>query len=458
MDAPLNFQSNSAKFPLNLLIVDDDPLLHQSLKQLSLEDWKLVHLEQKPKVWNAQSPHAALIDMHLSLASAANGVADGIKLIAEIKQQFPDAEIIAMSGSANLELMEKALDAGASRFFTKPLSSDLLQKQLLKIQNLWRLKFYNQSTQKFIAASPASQNVLKQIAQYKNDPNPILIEGETGCGKEMVSDLLNAQEHPRKLLKVHIAAIPENIFEAELFGYTKGAFTGADASKMGLIEAASGGDLFLDEIEALSLNQQVKLLRFLENGEYRRLGSTNTLYASCRVILASNQPLQKLVNEGKFREDLYFRISAKKIMIPPLRDRREDIVILAKHFLICKSEYEKKTLSPEAQQELEAHSWPGNVRELRRLCESLRLISPLPVIRAIDLQMKSTPLALTFSSSMPTHSTTSSQSATLEIAMNEFEAWYIKKALAEHAEIDVAAHSLGISRSNLYKKMKDYGL
>ena len=236
----------------------------------------------------------------------------------------------------------------------------------------------------WVGESAASQSIRRQIAQLKNEAGPILIEGESGTGKEVTAQLLHAQQPGNPFVAINVASVPELLFESEFFGHVKGAFTGADQNKMGLAEAASGGDLFLDEVEALSPALQAKLLRFLETGEVRRVGAKESIHVKTRVIAASNRNLNTLVAEGKFREDLLWRLSGKKILLPPLRERPEDIDELAKHFLSL-DKYRKKEIVDDAMHVLRSYQWPGNVRELKRVCEQLLLSSPLPLVRKDDV-------------------------------------------------------------------------
>jgi DNA-binding NtrC family response regulator len=246
------------------------------------------------------------------------------------------------------------------------------------------------------------------------------------------------------------------LFESELYGHIKGAFTGADAAKMGLAEAANGGDLFLDEIEGLPLSQQVKLLRFLETGEIRRVGAKDSMQVQTRVIVASNQPLKELVQAQKFREDLLFRLNGKKINIPPLRERREDIPELVLRFLAEQKPRLNKSMSPEALLVLQDYAWPGNVRELRRVCEQLALISPLPVIRPEDVRQLLRPSS---SSVAAMGATDYDWTLGLSGLLDKSESQILKAALkASENDADRALQLLQISRSSFYQKIKNHKL
>lgn len=296
---------------LNLLIAEDDSVLISALR-LIIPDIFKIYVTQNPElVPEHVFFHAALVDMHLKSQSHENP--DGLKIIAQLVKKNPQIEIISMSGNLNRANMEAAIKAGAQRFLAKPLSNEEVILVLEKIAAYWQMRQFdfknNHSSLKLIGSSFETEKLRKQIAHLKNEKKPILIEGETGTGKEVVAQLLHAQQEKTPFITMNCSSIPENLFESELFGHTKGSFTGAEQNKIGLIEAAHGGDLFLDEIEALPLTQQAKLLRFLESGEIRKVGAKENQFVDVRVIVASNIPLQTLIQEKKFREDLYFRIS-----------------------------------------------------------------------------------------------------------------------------------------------------
>lgn len=396
--------------------------------------------------------HAAFVDMHLS----GNGKpAEGPEVIARLHRENPQIEIIAMSGDLSLELMEKCLKNGAQKFLAKSLMADEVLATLEKIEALWMMRqldsrgHHNQI--RWLGQSSASENIRKQIASFRGEDGPILLEGETGTGKEVTFRLLNQQEVGRPFVSVNIASISENLFESEMFGHVRGAFTGADTLKIGLAEAAHGGDLFLDEIEALPLAHQVKLLRFLETGEVRKVGAKETILVKTRVICASNQNLQQLIQQGRFRDDLLFRVSGKKILLPPLRERVADIEELAQFFIQQQKPRINKQLSPEAIQALKNYPWPGNVRELKRICEQLTLVSRLPIIREEDV------LGLLQPSSIHAYQALDLKKG-LMVLVEEFEAQVLAKCLQQTSDVDEAAGILQISRSSLYKKIKDYGL
>lgn len=434
---------------LNLLVVDDDTLVIETLRQFIGSPWSFTGQQQYHKT--EHTFHAAFVDLHLSGSLQKNEGLDVIKLIA---QHHPHCEIIAISGDLSRELMEKTLKAGATRFLPKPLTPDEVTLTLHKLEAYFQLRFQpTSSATQLVGSSTYSHQLRKDIAQLKGERSPILLDAESGCGKDVVARLLNEQEPTRPFVSVNISSIPENLFESEMFGYTRGAFTGAQQSKIGLLEAAHGGDLFLDEIEALPLSQQPKLLRFLENGEIRRVGSTEPLSIHTRIIAATNEDLQKKVAEGKFREDLYWRLSGHKLHIRPLRERKEDIADLCSYFAKISIPRRDKSFSEDAITALTQYSWPGNIRELKRVCEQLLLISPLPIIRQEDVFKVLSPIA-----NPPQREATFDFHNGLAELMNNFEKQALEAALQIDKDIENLVKLLKISRSSLYKKIKDHGL
>lgn len=441
-----------SKTKLNLLIVEDDQILASSLKLLAPDLFK-VYLAQKPSlVPDHVFFHAALVDMHLEVTPGQ--VADGPAVIKSLAEKNPQIEAVAMSGHLDRELMEKAIKAGAQRFLAKPLLTEEVQMVLGKIEAIWSLRLVQSEKSlslQFIGSSPATETLRKQIAELKQEKKPVLIEGETGTGKEVIAQLLHQQEGVRPFVSVNCSALTETLFESEFFGHVKGSFTGADNNKIGLAEAAHGGDLFLDEIEALPLSQQAKLLRFLESGEIRRVGAKETQHVQVRIIAASNIPLKKLIEEKKFREDLYFRLSSHLLQLPPLRDRKEDIPELANYFVALERPRRNKTFEASAFDALKQYTWPGNVRELKRVCEQLCLTAPLPIIRKEDVEK------LLFGHSETTLVSYDSNEGLPSFLIRQ-EKQFIENCLQKTSSLEEACEKLQISKSSLYKKIKDLGI
>lgn len=445
----------ASQSPFFLLIVDDDPLIHDSIKLVVPEAWKVFSVRNPEDVNYSRFYHTAFVDMHLTGEMTQT---QGPAIIKKLSKANPQLEIVAMSGDLSRDLMETCLKAGAQKFIGKPLHPEEVLLTLEKIEALWALRNYetcNLKKVKLIGKGSVTESLIKEISELRGESNPVLLEGETGTGKEVVARLLNQQEGSRPFITVNVSSIPENLFESEMFGHVKGAFTGADQNKIGLIEAANGGDLFLDEIEALPATMQAKLLRFLELGEIRKVGAKENQFVKVRIISATNRSLEDMVSKGEFREDLLYRIKGKKIIIPPLRNRVEDIPLLAQYFLQSERPRKNKSFTEDGLDSLKNYFWPGNVRELKRVCEQLNLVSPLPLIRKEDVDPLIHPLKpRAFSESNELVDFSMGLTKIVEL----YEASVIKSCLLKIKDIDKASEVLKISRSNLYKKIKEYGL
>lgn len=436
-----------------LLVVDDDDLVIQSVEMALPENWRMISCRD-PHNPPDSGYNAALVDMHFTHDHTN---AEGVQVIKKLMSRNPHLEVVAMSGHLDRSIMESCLKAGASRFLAKPLSFDELILTLQKIEAYFLLQNASRRGQQgkvaWIGSGSTSQRIKKEIASLRNEAGPILIEGESGTGKEVTAQIIHQQDSAEKpLVSVNVASIPENLFESEFFGHVRGAFTGAEQNKMGLAEAAHGGDLFLDEIEALAPAHQAKLLRFLETGEVRRVGAKDSTFVQARVIAASNRNLKEMVKDGKFRDDLLWRLRGKTLSLPPLRERSEDLADLTRHFL-SHDRARRKTLGDDALEVLKEYPWPGNVRELKRVCEQLILTSPLPFIRREDVQRILQP-----PTEIASHPAAVDWSRGLPQLVNDYEASLIKKALEAFRQIDEVSKILQISRSSLYKKIKDHGI
>jgi len=435
-----------------LLFVDDDPLLHQSLKMIMPKHWRVISCQSPDDVPFGKFFHLALVDMHLTKQSKNP---QGLQVIKKLIEAQPMLEIIAASGDWSRDLMESAIKSGAQKFLAKPWQVDEVHLILEKAEALWNIRNISQNLRKtqLVGQSKSTQELRRQIAQLKGENNPVLIEGETGTGKEVVARLLHEQEDARPFIAINVSALPENLFESEMFGHVKGAFTGADQNKIGLIEAAHGGDLFLDEIEAFPLIHQPKLLRFLESGEIRKVGGKESFKVQARIITASNRPLDAMVKSSEFREDLYFRLASSRIKLAPLRERLEDLKELADYFLNLQKPRYNKSWTDDGLDALKKYSWPGNARELKRVCEQLALTSPLPLVRAEDVKSWVTP-----ESASPSLNSKIDYSLGLTILVENYEKQLIQNYLKIESDVEKAAVQLQISKSNLYKKIKDYSI
>jgi two-component system response regulator HydG len=310
-------------------------------------------------------------------------VMDGVELLKRAKAADQEVEVILITGHGTVEVAVEAIKEGAYDFITKPIKKAQLlhavekasEKQFLQRENRQlRSQLSQTGAKRFVFSSAEMRDIARMIEQVAPSTATVLVTGESGTGKEVIADAIHAAS-PRRakpLIKVSCAALPETLLEAELFGYEKGAFTGAAARKEGRFELANGGTLFLDEIGEISAAVQVKLLRVLQDGKFERLGGTRTIDADVRILAATNKDLQKEVEERRFREDLFYRLNVINIRIPPLRERKDDVHLLAMHFLKTYAEKNRKEIegfSEDAMLALASYDWPGNVRELENAIE-----------------------------------------------------------------------------------------
>jgi DNA-binding NtrC family response regulator len=389
---------------------------------------------------------------------------EGLELVTRIHGMDATLPVVVMTAWGSIELAVEAMRRGARDFVQKPwenprllaivrtqveLGRSLRKEQRLEAENKL-LRAEGRPT--MIAESPAMQPILQLIARVGPSDANVLITGEHGTGKEVVARTLHmlSSRSAKPMVTVNVGGLAEGVFESEMFGHVKGAFTDAKTDRVGRFDLADGGTLFLDEIANVPLNQQAKLLRVLETGELERVGSSKTHRADVRVLSATNANLTEEVTAGRFRGDLLFRLNTIEIHLPPLRDRREDIPALAAHFLGLKAKRYRKNLSGfenAAMQALREHPWPGNVRELDHTIERAVLMAQKNTVAAADLGLGSTGNA-------------SLQSGRLEdMSMEEVESFLIRKALTRHGNnVSQAANALGLSRSALYRRMQRYGI
>ena len=390
---------------------------------------------------------------------------DGLQILKTTKERLPEAEVILITGYGTVETAVDAMQKGAATYLLKPININHLRAEVGKLvekQNLIRSnrELHKQLDEKFglsgiIGNSQKMQKVLNVVNQISGTTATVLITGESGTGKELISKIIH-NNSPRKnnpLVILNAAAIPENLLESELFGHEKGSFTGAMYQRKGKFEYANHGTLFLDEIGDMPLSTQVKLLRVIEDGVVTRVGSNESIKVDVRLIAATNQDLEKLIKEGKFREDLYFRLNVVSIKLPPLRERLDDIPLLLDAFLREFSQIHNKQvsiISHEARKILYKYSWPGNVRELKNCIESMVVVSTKNAIDVEDIPDH----ILQRSSEI---STTPSLAA--GITIEEAERELIKSTLATvGGNREEAAKMLGIGERTLYRKLDRYGL
>ena len=391
---------------------------------------------------------------------------DGLATLARLRERQVDAQVVLISGHGNIESAVRAIKMGAFDFVEKPLS---LEKTVLVVRNALhqrRLEAENRALrarvdrhQTMVGESYAMRQLREQVAMAAPTNGRVLIYGENGTGKEMVARTIHAlsRRHAASFVEVNCAAIPEELIESELFGHVRGAFTGAVADRRGKFEVADGGTLFLDEIGDMSLKTQAKVLRVLQEQTMEAVGGTARIKVDTRVLAATNKDLQTEIRGGRFREDLYFRLNVIPIFVPPLRDRQEDLSLLADHFMAEFSrEYGRrlKTFEPAARSAMQRYPWPGNVRELRNVIERLMIMVPGDTILVADLSFLD-PAGL----GRPAESDGPTDRRTLHEARDQFERDLIQRTLAEQqGNMSRTADVLGVERSNLYRKMKAFGI
>jgi two-component system response regulator HydG len=387
---------------------------------------------------------------------------DGMALLREAQRLAPETQVIVMTAYGTIESAVEAIRRGAYDFLAKPFKEDELLvrvgKALEKRRLLGEVSLLagelrrRDGLEQIVGRSTAMQEVLDRVVRVAPTDATVLVSGESGTGKELVARALHvaSRRGQRAFVPVNCAAITETLLESELFGHVKGSFTGATRARRGMFEEANGGTLFIDEIGETAPGFQAKLLRALQEGEIRRVGESAPVQVDVRVIAATNQDLRKAIAEKRFREDLYYRLAVVPIRIPPLRERREDIPLLAAHFIerAVRRTGAPRALSPAAVARLMEHSWPGNVRELENVIEQATALSGGPEIQASDIQVESR-------SPVPGRHAV----RTLAAAVEEAERIAIEEALARTGGDQArVARELGVSATTLWRKMKRHGL
>jgi two-component system response regulator HydG len=383
--------------PATLLVADDDPGLRESLERtLTREGYQVVLASDgRAALERVQAGGIDLIVTDLRMPGLT-----GLELLRAAKAILPDVDVILLTAFGTVEEAVKAMKDGAYDFLTKPFRREQLIKLVDKALERRDLIEQNRALKKqledlrakgqMIGASPTWRRMMTLVEQVADSSATILIQGESGTGKELVARTIHERSARRvgPFVAVNCAALPETLLESELFGYEKGAFTGAAGRKEGRFELASGGTLFLDEVADLSLVTQPKILRVLQEGEFERLGGTRTLQVDVRIVAATNRDLSEMVKDKRFREDLYYRLNVITVRVPPLREHPEDIRLLAQHYLrvySAKNGRKLEAFSNEAIARLESYAWPGNVRELENLVERSVLLARKDRIDAEDL-------------------------------------------------------------------------
>jgi DNA-binding NtrC family response regulator len=449
--------------PPCVLLADDQPHILDALEILLAPEGYRTERASSPRMvleaLQSGSYDALLIDLNYTRDTTSGR--EGLDLLSQIQAMDSQAPVIVMTAWANVDVAVEAMRRGARDFIQKPWDNvrllTILRTQIelyYAVRKAQHLEAENrllraEGLPEMIATAPSMQPLLATIARIGPSGANVLITGEHGTGKEVVAQTLHrlSPRASRSLVAVNTGALPEGTFESELFGHVKGAFTDARTDRIGRFELADGGTLFLDEIANVPLRQQARLLRVLESGEMERVGSSKTRRIDVRVLSATNAHLQAEVEEGRFRGDLLFRLNTVEIHLPPLRERREDIPLLAAHFVARYTQRYRKPvagIASTALQMMMQHEWPGNVRELDHTMERAVLMARSGQIEVSDLGLSKARVA---SPSLE------------EMSLESVESILIRKALARcHGNVSQAAEALGLSRGALYRRMEKYGI
>jgi two-component system, NtrC family, nitrogen regulation response regulator NtrX len=439
-----------------VLIVDDEENIGRSLRLILEREGYAVNffrsIAEFRKFPEPQRMDALLFDVRLPDGS-------GIDLLRSVLQQDVTAPIIMISGHATIADAVEATRAGAFDFLEKPLSRDRVLVALKNAINQSTLKLENKKLREMVGPGPrmigssaAFQRTVEQASMAARSDARVLLIGESGTGKELLAAHLH-QLSPFSagpFVKVNCAAIPTELIESELFGHEKGAFTGATSARRGKFEMADGGTLFLDEVGDLHAGSQAKLLRVLQEGEFHRVGGEQNIRVTVRVVSATNRDLTAMVAQGKFREDLYYRVSVVPIRVPALRERPQDIRALADYFLedfCCRNNFRAKTLDAEVYEQLEGYSWPGNARELRNVIERMAILT-----QGEHITVTSIPIEIRVQRE-------SGPRSTVQEARESAEREHVLRALeGANWNVSGAARALGMERTNLHKRIRALGL
>lgn len=463
----------------NILIVDDDPAVRASLrlliKQLGFVSKQAEDAQSALDRLSDDRFDLVLQDMNFSARQTTGE--EGLALLKEIKSQYPNIPVILMTAWGSIALAVTGVQAGASDFITKPWTHQQLSQTINTALSLKESKEVANAGSEagtgslsregleqqydfshIIGEDPKLLKILQIIGRVSQTDAPILVTGESGTGKELIAEAIH-KNSPRKegpMVRVNLGSIPASLFESELFGHKKGAFTDAKSDREGRFSIADGGTIFLDEIGDLDLNCQVKLLRVLQDRTFEAVGASHSTTVDIRVVSATNRPLSEMVQKGEFREDLLYRLNLIAVHLPPLRERKGDIPKLAAHFLKHAAKVYRRgkmTLSKASERWLQARPFPGNIRELRHLIERAVIMSPNHVLEPSDFES-----SLSLEGNSPSEQLSQLPPAGA-LSLEEMEKAMVMQAVQAHADnLGEAATALGISRYALYRRMEKYGL
>ena len=438
-----------------ILVVDDEAGVRFGIRDfLETSGYDVAEAEScqaAVEIFQVARPDAAIIDYLLADGNA-------LELLPRLKGIYPEIPLVILTAHGSIDLAVQAVKEGAEQFLTKPVELPVLLVMLQRLlqerrnrqkQVVGTSRQARRAVDPFLGTSMAIRQLAEDASKVAGSESPILIRGETGTGKGVLARWLHdhSSQSDEAFVDLNCAGLAREFLETELFGHEKGAFTGAVATKTGLLEVAHGGTVFLDEVGDMDLQIQPKLLKALEEKQFRRLGDVRDRRVDIRLIAATHQDLGQLVQDKKFRSDLYFRINTLLLMVPPLRDRGEDILILARALLQTLAAQRGRgtlVLASDAEQALRTHSWPGNIRELRNVIERAVLLSDQQILGRKDLR---------FDASLGTETA----AADTHLSLRELEQRHIKRVLhEEQGHVESAARRLGIPRSTLYQKIKQY--
>ena len=445
----------------NLLIVDDERAIRDACREvaqsLGFNTFTADSAEHAYRLLESQGIDAVLLDLRLPGAG-------GLEALNQIKSRRPDAIIVVVTGYGTVQSAVQAMKNGAYDYVTKPFSLDELKLLLERVVSHLKLKTENRvlrekikSRQGFgsiVGTSPEMEKLYRIVAKAAHSTHPVLILGESGTGKELVARSIHFSGpfRDKPFIPVDCGSLVPTLIESELFGYVKGAFTGAQHAKDGLLAIAEGGTVFLDEVGELPVDLQAKLLRAIQEKEIRPVGSTKQIPINVRILAATNRDLEEGVAQGTFRRDLYFRLNVLSLRIPSLRERRQDIPLLAAHFLerLSRNSEQERTLSDDALKAMLAYDWPGNVRELENCLERACAFTTGPMIHLGDLPREISQLERS------TPAGTGNGTSKI-VSMSELERQTILNAIAQlNGDKLQAARLLGIGKTTLYRKLKEY--
>ena len=439
-----------------LLVIEDEEGIRTQMKWALIENHDVFLATDGEKAMELiESEHPPLVTLDLGLPPHPEDTSEGLKLLAQILRYDPSTKVIVVTGNPEKAAALEAISLGAHDFFTKPIEIDELKAILKRAYYVYTLeaeyralqrKLQQRSFGEIIGSSTEMEEIFSTIRKVATTEVPVLITGESGTGKELIARAIHSagirQEKP--FVAINCGAIPENLMESELFGHEKGAFTGAHMRRKGRIELAEGGTLLLDEVAELPLALQVKMLRFLQDHTIEKVGGRESIAVDCRVIAATNRNITKMVSDGHFREDLYFRLAVVSIEVPPLRKRDDDVLLLTNAFLREFSTGRSlKSFSKEAIKAITSYEWPGNVRELQNKIRRAITLAEGSTITPVDLGLQSVKVR--------------ERSLNLRKAKEELEKRHITMAMLRYQHnISKAAEELGLARPTLHTFLKKY--